>query len=99
MNKRMKADFAAKEGKACQSDTRQRWSKDARRAARRFGYRIREVRQIRNISQEELANVCGFHRSYMGAIERGESNLTLATMTRISKGLNLSLSDLFRGIA
>lgn len=60
-----------------------------------FGTRIAELRKQRNISQEELAERCGVHRTYIGSIERGEKSPTLNTMVKFAKGLGLSLSDFF----
>lgn len=53
----------------------------------------------RGWSQEEFADVCGIHRSHMGEIERGETNLTLSTLLNISSKLETSISVLFKGIA
>jgi len=39
---------------------------------KKLGQRITELRKKRGFSQEEFAHECGFHRSYMGAVERGE---------------------------
>ncbi|PYP89064.1 MAG: transcriptional regulator [Candidatus Angelobacter sp. Gp1-AA117] len=64
-----------------------------------LGSRIRELRLKRGWSQEEFADVCGIHRSHMGEIERGETNLTLSTLLNISSKLETSISVLFKGIA
>jgi transcriptional regulator with XRE-family HTH domain len=64
-----------------------------------LGSRIRELRLKREWSQEEFADHCGIHRSHMGEIERGETNLTLSTLLVISKKLEASISALFKGIA
>jgi transcriptional regulator with XRE-family HTH domain len=64
-----------------------------------LGARIRELRVKKGWSQEEFADLCGIHRSHMGEIERGETNLTLSTMLVISHKLNVSISSLFKGIA
>lgn len=64
-----------------------------------LGSRIRELRLKRAWSQEEFADHCGIHRSHMGEIERGETNLTLSTMLVISQKLETTISALFRGIA
>jgi len=64
-----------------------------------LGSRIRELRLKRGWSQEEFADVCGIHRSHMGEIERGETNLTLSTLLTISSKLETSISVLFKGIA
>ena len=65
------------------------------RLAPKLGKRIRKLRDERETNQEELARLCGFHRSHMGQIERGESNLTLSTLIAVSKGLKVSLAKLF----
>lgn len=60
---------------------------------------MRELRLKRGWSQEEFADHCGIHRSHMGEIERGETNLTLSTMLVISQKLDTTISALFKGIA
>lgn len=61
----------------------------------RFGKRIKELRKQKGISQEELALLCGLDRSYIGGIERGERNVSLVNLLKISKALQISLSELF----
>ncbi|HET9366324.1 MAG TPA: helix-turn-helix transcriptional regulator [Candidatus Angelobacter sp.] len=65
---------------------------------RKFGKRIRELRRTRGFSQEGFADKCGFHRNYMGSIERGKRNITFEEMTSIAKALKISLSGLFKGV-
>lgn len=60
-----------------------------------LGRRIRRLRKRSDISQEKLAEKAGIHRTYMGKIERGESNPPLHTVSKIAKALKISLSDLF----
>lgn len=60
-----------------------------------FGLRIAELRRQLNISQEELAERCGVHRTYVGAIERGEKSPTLNTIEKFASGLNVNLIELF----
>jgi DNA-binding XRE family transcriptional regulator len=43
-----------------------------------FGNRIRDLRTARGLSQEQLAELTGFHRTYIGMIERSERNLSLS---------------------
>lgn len=64
-----------------------------------LGVRIRDLRLGKGWSQEEFADKCGIHRSHMGEIERGETNLTLSTLLIISKQLQVTISNLFKGIA
>ena len=63
-----------------------------------LGKRIREFRSKKGFSQESFADHCGLHRTYMGGIERGERNLTIQTVLTISKGLDLTMSELLSGI-
>lgn len=64
-----------------------------------LGSRIRELRLKKALSQEAFADLCDIHRSHMGEIERGETNLTLSTLLVISKKLEITISALFKGIA
>ena len=60
-----------------------------------FGQKIRMLRKQRGFSQEQLADLAGIDRSYMGHIERGEKNITLLKIYQISNALNISPRDLF----
>ena len=59
-----------------------------------FGKRVARLRQGRAMSQEELATEAGVHRTYIGMIERGEKNITILTMLRVTTALDVKLSDL-----
>lgn len=59
-----------------------------------FGDRIRQLRIERNLSQEKLSFVTGFHRTYIGMIERGERNISLTNMAVFAKVFELTLSEL-----
>lgn len=61
-----------------------------------FASNIREQRTLRGYSQEELAHLSGLHRTYIGAVERGERNITLLNAQRIADALGMSLSDCVR---
>jgi len=65
---------------------------------RKLGDRIRRLRSRKGWSQEEFAAVSGVHRTYIGAVERGEKNLTLSTMHTLARTLDTSIAQLFRGI-
>jgi transcriptional regulator with XRE-family HTH domain len=56
---------------------------------RTVGRNLRAYREARGLSQEAFADVLGVHRTYMGAIERGERNLTLKSVERIVSRLDL----------
>lgn len=49
-----------------------------------MGRNLRAYRDAQGISQEAFANVLGFHRTYVGGLERGERNLTLKNVERIA---------------
>lgn len=60
-----------------------------------FGKRVRDLRQQKSLSQEELADVAGMHRTYIGSIERGEQNVSIDNIARLAKALKMKISDLF----
>ena len=60
----------------------------------KFGKRIREERNKLGISQEELAERAGVHRTYIGMLERGEKNITLKNIKKIAKALKIKISNL-----
>jgi transcriptional regulator with XRE-family HTH domain len=62
----------------------------------RFGARVRQLRNDRGWSQEELADRAGLHRTYIGSIERGEQNISLVNIEKLSATLGVSLAELFR---
>lgn len=55
---------------------------------------IRTYRKANRLSQEELAVLCGLHRTYVGSVERGERNVTLSTLEVFSAALGVSVSEL-----
>jgi len=54
------------------------------------GRNIRRLRRERGLSQEDLADEIGVHRTYMGGVERGERNLTLRSLERLAERLGVS---------
>jgi DNA-binding XRE family transcriptional regulator len=62
----------------------------------KLGKRIKKIRKEQKISQEELAHKAGIHRTYMGKIERGESNPPMQTVNKIASALKISLKDLMQ---
>jgi transcriptional regulator with XRE-family HTH domain len=65
---------------------------------KQFGVNVRKMRSTRGLSQETLADDAGLHRTYIGAVERGETNISLMNMVKIAKGLQVSLAELIAGI-
>ena len=60
----------------------------------RVGFRIREVREEKRLSQEKLAGLADLHRAYIGQIERGEKNIGLRNLEKIAKALGVKVKDL-----
>lgn len=60
-----------------------------------FGLVVREFRKEQQLSQEELANLSGLHRTYITDIERGTRNVSLKNITRIAQAVKISLPELF----
>ncbi len=63
---------------------------------KKFGENIRNLRKFANLSQEDLAEQCGLHRTYIGGIERGERNVSLLNILRIAQALNVPPSELLK---
>ncbi len=64
----------------------------------KFGKKVREERKKLGYSQEVLAEKAGVHRTYIGMIERGEKNITLANIQKVSKALKIKISELTKGL-
>lgn len=62
----------------------------------RLGRAFRKRREALGFSQESFADHIDMHRTYYSAIERGEKNLQLDTLERLSEGLGKSLWEIFK---
>ncbi len=60
-----------------------------------IGNRITELRKLRNISTNKLANLAGISQSYLREVELGQKNPTVETLSYICFGLDISLQDFF----
>ena len=61
-----------------------------------FGQRVREERLAQGLTQEALGELCGLHWTYIGGIERGERNPTLAKVEQIAAALKTAPVDLLQ---
>lgn len=68
--------------------------KNAPQIEKILGEAIRTLRVANGWSQEELSFECGLHRTYVGAVERGEKNLTIKNLVRLSAALGVTASTL-----
>lgn len=66
----------------------------AKRVQLAFGRAVRKHRDAAGLSQEQLADLAGIHRTYIGDVERGERNLGLVNVYRIAEALKVKLSVL-----
>ncbi len=63
-----------------------------------FGERVWQKRIEKGLSQEEFAFRVGVHRTYVGMVERAERNVTLVTIHKFAKALDISISELLSNI-
>ncbi len=63
-----------------------------------FGARLRDARVRRGMTQDDLAASSGLHRTYVGGVERGERNPSLANIARLAKAVGVSVGELTSGI-
>ena len=61
---------------------------------KKFGKRLREVRNKKGVSQEALAHLAGLHRTYVSSVERGERNITILNIYRLAKALQVKPAEL-----
>lgn len=64
----------------------------------RFGNVVRQKRHSAGLSQEDLADAARLHRTYVGAVERGERNISLLTIVKLAAALKVSVSRLTEGL-
>jgi transcriptional regulator with XRE-family HTH domain len=60
----------------------------------RFGKRLREVREKKGLSQEQLAAQAGLHRTYVSSVERGQRNISLVNIEKLAVALGVTLAHL-----
>lgn len=59
-----------------------------------LGRRTRLFREAKGLSQEAFGELCGLHRTYIGAIERGERNVTIDNIEKIASALGITIHEL-----
>lgn len=62
------------------------------------GQRIKELREARKWSQEEFADLCGVHRTYIGSAENGARNLTIQVLAMFARTFGMTVSELLSGV-
>ena len=61
----------------------------------RFGFAVKTRREELQLTQEDLAEKAGIHRTYLSDVERGSRNLSLINIGRLAAALSMSLAELF----
>ncbi|WP_334419028.1 MULTISPECIES: helix-turn-helix domain-containing protein [unclassified Bradyrhizobium] len=62
----------------------------------RVGLNIQELRRAKKLSQEELADMCKLHQTYLSGVETGKRNPSLLVLERIANALSVDAEELFR---
>ena len=65
---------------------------------KRFGAKVRALRNSQGLSQEDLAQKAELHRTYIGGIERGERNISLINIEKLAIALNVTIEAIMRGL-
>jgi transcriptional regulator with XRE-family HTH domain len=60
-----------------------------------LGKNISKLRKEKGLSQEKFAEACNLHRTYIGAVERGERNITIDNIEKICMALEIDIKQLF----
>ena len=60
-----------------------------------FGARVRALRTEKGWSQEDFAFECGLHRTYIGAVERGEGDISIENFKKIANTFRIDIAELF----
>lgn len=59
-----------------------------------FAYNLKKQRMQKMISQEELADLCNLHRTYISAVERGIKNISIDNMEKLAEALDVDIREL-----
>lgn len=63
-----------------------------------FGKKVRELRQKMGISQENFADICDLHRTYISDVELGKRNISIENIQRVADALNMTMEELFKEV-
>jgi len=61
-----------------------------------FASNLRRLRHAKELSQDQLAHLAGIHRTYVGAVERSEKNISIDSMERLASALGCPVWELLR---
>ena len=68
------------------------------RLLRSLGLRVRQLREARGLTQEQLGEKAELDQTYLSGIERGVRNPSIEVLARVAKALRISLAELFEGV-
>lgn len=68
--------------------------KSDRKILIKFGKKVKNLRKKSGLSQEDFAHKAGFHRTYIGMVERAERNITLMNIQKIAIALEVEITEL-----
>ncbi|MCO6174433.1 helix-turn-helix domain-containing protein [Flavobacterium sp. NRK F10] len=71
-------------------------SKIENNTLKKIGKRIQELRELQNLSQQDFAAKINYDKSNMSRLESGKTNMTVTTLEKVSKALNVELVELFK---
>jgi transcriptional regulator with XRE-family HTH domain len=60
----------------------------------RFGGKLRQVRERKDLSQEKLAELAGLHRTYVSSVERGKRNISIVNVAKLAAALGVTMAEL-----
>ena len=80
-------------GRASEAGVEGRSSPDIRE---RFGFAVKDRREAPGLTQEEIAERAGIHRTYLWDVERGTRTVSLVNIERVTQGLSMKFSELFQ---
>lgn len=65
------------------------------KAQEKLGKRLKQIRELKGLTQENLEELSGINARYLSALERGQKNVTIQILERLAKSLNIEILDLF----